>query len=405
MTERFLVSDTRLPRSEVLALLIQCMQNYAQHYKDVKDCLSDVCRSIAATVNSAEISVLLKGVIVPQASVRTSLLHIIREHLDLTDLDFSEEIWIAAHDDVEENTELAWAIWQENALEAVPDDASKILPYLASKDGQLRRASSRALAACIGSHSIPFQNTLHELEDRYRDLAKPRVPERDEYGMTKKTDLTDPWEARSGIALAFKAFAASFDSEELVPFIKFLISSLALADPNPTVRDQMIDSATTIINLHGAKALESLMNVFESTLHGEESNSQASDALSEAVVVLYGALGRHLPQGDERVQKVVKRLFSTLSTPSESVQFAVAGCLPPLVRASPSHTSEYIQSMLDQLLREKVCRSARRRLRSCWRDQRQRRISPPRVSDHVHTQGRPGEQERPESTARSAHGL
>ncbi|KAL8930443.1 MAG: hypothetical protein Q9208_000627 [Pyrenodesmia sp. 3 TL-2023] len=346
-------SDTRLPRSEVLALLIQCMQNYAQHYKDVKDCLSNVCRSIVATVNSVEISMLLKGVIVPQASVRTSLLQIIREHLDLTDLDFSEEIWIAAHDDVEENTELAWAIWQENALEAVPDDASKILPYLASKDGQLRRASSRALAACIGGHSIPFQNTLHELEDRYRDLAKPRVPERDEYGMTKKTDLTDPWEARSGIALAFKAFAASFDTEELVPFIEFLISSLALADSNPTVRDQMIDSATTIINLHGAKALESLMAVFESTLHGEESNSQVSDALSEAVVVLYGALGRHLPQGDERVQKVVKRLFSTLSTPSESVQFAVAGCLPPLVRASPSHTSEYIQSMLDQLLREK----------------------------------------------------
>lgn len=350
---QFLVSDERLPRSETLVLLIQCMQNYAQHYKDVKDCLSNVCRSVAPTVHDAEISVLLKGAIVPQAAVRTSLLQVIREYLDLTDLDFSEEIWIAAHDDVEENAELARAIWQENALEAAPDDAFKILPYLASKDGQLRRASSRALAECIGSQSAPFRSTLHELEDRYRDLAKPRMPERDEYGMPKKTDLTDPWEARSGIALAFKAFAAAFDTEELVPFIDFLISSLALADQHPTVRDQMIDSATMIINLHGAKALESLMNVFESTLHGEKSHSPASDALSEAVVVLYGALGRHLPQGDERVQKVVRRLFSTLSTPSESVQFAVAGCLPALVRASPSHTSEYIQIMLDQLLREK----------------------------------------------------
>ncbi|KAL8902088.1 MAG: hypothetical protein Q9207_004884 [Kuettlingeria erythrocarpa] len=346
-------SDERLPRRETLVLLIQCMQNYAQHYKDVKDCLSNVCRSVAPTIHDAEISVLLKGAIVPQASVRASLLQVIREYLDLTDFDFAEEIWIAAHDDVEENAELARAIWKENALEAVPDDASKILPYLASKDGQLRRASSRALAECIGSQSAPFRSTLHKLEDRYRDLAKPRMPERDEYGMAKKTDLTDPWEARSGIALAFKAFAATFDTEELVPFVEFLISSLALADQHPTVRDQMIDSATVIINLHGAKALESLMDVFESTLHGEKSHSPASDALSEAVVVLYGALGRHLPQGDERVQKVVTRLFSTLSTPSESVQFAVAGCLPPLVRASPSHMSEYIQTMLDQLLREK----------------------------------------------------
>ncbi|KAI4129805.1 MAG: hypothetical protein LQ338_002056 [Usnochroma carphineum] len=350
-TESF--SDERLPRSQTLALLIQCMQDYAQHYKDIKDCLSDVCRSLAPNIKTSELSVLLKGAIVPQASVRTSILHVVREHIDLTDVEFSEEIWLAAHDDVEENAELAWAIWQENALEATPNDASNVIPYLASKDGQLRIASSRALAACIGNHSASFVRILHELEDRYRDLAKPRIPQRDEFGMAKKTDLTDPWEARSGLALAFKAFSPIFEGGELVPFIEFLISSQALADPNPTVRDQMIDSGTAIINSHGAKALESLTDVFESALNNANSDSQASDSLNEAVIVLYGALGRHLSEGDERVQKVVKRLFSTLSTPSESVQLAVAGCLPPLVRASPSHASEYIRDMMDSLLQAK----------------------------------------------------
>lgn len=352
-TESLIVSDERLPRSETLSLLIECMQEYAQHYKDIKDCLSDVCRSLATNVNDSEVSVLLKSAIVPQASVRTSSLQVIREYLDLTNLDFAEEIWLAVHDDVDENAELAWVIWQENAMEALHTDAAKTIPYLASEDSQLRRASSRALASCIGRESAPFLETLHGLEDQYCDLAKPRMPERDEYGMPKKTDLTDPWEARSGIALAFKSFSANFETEELVPFIEFLISSRALADRNPMVRDQMIDSATTIINLHGAKAVESLMDVFESTLNSGRSDSQVSDSLSEAVVVLYGALGRHLPRGDERVQKVVKRLFSTLSTPSESVQFAVAGCLPPLVRASPSNTSEYVQAMLEHLLQEK----------------------------------------------------
>ncbi|KAL8970028.1 MAG: hypothetical protein Q9183_001711, partial [Haloplaca sp. 2 TL-2023] len=348
-----LFSETKLPRADVLALLIHSMQTYPQHYKEVKDCLFDVCRSLSTNVVDSEISILLQGALVSQASVRTTLLQGIREHIDLTDIDFSVEIWLAVHDDVHENAELASAIWQENALEASPTDASQIVPYLASKDGQLRRASSKALADCVGDESSIFMSTLQQLENQYVERARPRVPERDEFGMPKKMDLTDPWEARHGVALAFKAFSATFPSEELVPFAEFLISSNALADRNGTVREQMIDSAITIIDRRGANILESLMTVFERTLDQEEQKAELSDSINEAVVVLYGALGRHLAQGDERIEKVIQRLFSTLSTPSESVQYAVAGCLPALVRASPSHTSDYVQSMLDQLLQSK----------------------------------------------------
>lgn len=329
------------------------MQDYAQHYKEIKDSLFDVCRSIAGNIDSSELSILLKGSLVPQASVRTSVLQAIREYIDLTELDFSEEIWLAVHDDIDDNIELAWAIWQENALEALPTDAAKVVPYLASKDSQLRRASSKALAACIGDQPSKFLETLHDLENQYIEQAKPRLIERDEFGLPKKTNLEDPWEARSGIALAFKALAIKFQVHELVPFAHFLIRNRVLADRNPTVRDQMIESATTIINMKGGNSVERLMSVFESTLDEGNKDSQVSDSLNEAVVVLYGAMGRHLPDGDERVVKVVKRLFSTLSTPSESVQYAVAGCLPPLVRASPSHTSDYIQAMIEQLLQSK----------------------------------------------------
>ncbi|KAI4196960.1 MAG: hypothetical protein LQ350_006213 [Teloschistes chrysophthalmus] len=346
-------TDVRLPRGEILSLLVQSMQDYPQHYKDLKDCLLNVCRSLSANIADVEILILVKCALVSQASIRTSVLQAIREHIDLTELDFSEEIWIEAHDVVEENVDLAWAIWQENALEIQPTDAARLIAYLGSKDGQLRSASSKALAACIGDESSQFLTTLQDLEHRYADFARPRVPERDEYGMPKKTNLLDPWEMRHGIALAFKSFSPTFPNEELVPFVEFLITSRAIADRSTTVRDQMIDSATTIINAHGAGSVEKLMTVFETTLDNGSQDSELSDAINEAVVVLYGALGRHLPHGDERIDKVVSRLFSTLSTPSESVQYAVAGCLPPLVRASPSHTSDYVQAMLDQLLQSK----------------------------------------------------
>ena len=347
------VVRVNLPRAEMISILIRSMQDYTQHYKLIKDCLLDLCRSIASNATTAEIGVLLKGAIVPQASVRTAVLQGVRADIDLTDLDFCEEIWLASHDDVEENAALGQAIWQENVLEAKSTDASKIIPYLVSQDRQLRRAASRALSGCIAEDMSVFDSVLDNLQDRYCEMAKPRAPERDEYGMPKKTDLSDPWEARSGIALAFKELASIFNPEKLKSFVHFLIYDSALGDQNPTVRDDMIESATAVIAAHGGEKLEELMTMFEEALETSGKDSSISDLVSEAIVILYGALARHLQAGDDRVPKVVQRLLLTLSTPSETVQYAVASCLPPLIRTSSQKVSEYIQQVLDQLFQAK----------------------------------------------------
>ena len=346
-------TDKRLPRDETLALLIGAMQRYSQHYKLIKDCLADVCRAIGGNASEQEIATLVKGGIVPQISVRTAVLQAIREDLDLTDLDFSEEVWLACHDDVEENSDLGHAIWKENALEVSPAHAMTMVQYLASKDKQIRRAASRALAEAIGEDRNVFSQVLDRLESEYRHLAKPRVAERDAFGMIKKTDLADTWENRSGIALAFKAMTPTFETSKLVPFVEFLIKDSALGDRNATVRDEMIDSATTVIRLHGAAELEELMRLFETALDDADKKSRASDLVNEAVIILYGALAGHLQESDERVPKVIQRLLSTLDTPSETVQYAVAGCLPALIQVSGQRISDYLQIVLDKLLQSK----------------------------------------------------
>lgn len=289
----------------------------------------------------------------PQTSVRTAVLQATRSEIDLTELDFSEEIWLARHDINDENAELGLAIWQENALEVEGSDALKILPYLASQDRALRRAASRALGSCVAADITVFGTLLDHLQAEYREKAKIRAPERDEYGLPKKTDLSDPWEARSGVALAFKELAPNFDPEKLVPFVQFLIDESAVGDRNATVRDEMIESATAVIAIHGGKKLEDLMAIFEKSLEASDKDMDTSDLVSEAVIILYGALARHLQLGDDRVSKVVQRLLLSLSTPSETVQYAVAGCLPPLIRISGSQTSEYVQQVLDQLFQSK----------------------------------------------------
>lgn len=346
-------SDVRLPRGDMLTLLVECMQRFSQHYKIIKDCLLYLCRSLAPNISVSEVTILLKGTIVPQSSVRGTVLLGIREDIDLTDLDFSEEILLASHDDVDENARLGQAIWQENALELEPTDGLKLLPYLASTDKQLRRAASKAIAECIGKDTSAFITVLRRLEEWYCELAKPKSVERDEFGMPKKANLADPWEARSGIALAFKSMARIFDSSKLVDFVQFLIKESAVGDRNAMVRDEMIESAATVITIHGAEKVEELMEIFEKALDESDRNSNVSDLVSEAIVILYGALARHLCDGDGRVPKVVRRLLLTLSTPSETVQYAVAGCLPPLIRTSNQMTHEYIQSVLDELLKAK----------------------------------------------------
>lgn len=346
-------AEPRLARKELLSYFISSLQAYQQHFLALKDGFADIARNVAPNANEAEITVVVKGAIVPEVSVRTTVLQSIDESFDLTDHDFYEEIWLARHDDVDENRELADGIWLENGLKTSPESAALLYKYLPSPDIQLRRAAARALAALVIEHPTISPDVLSHLQDTYREDAKPRVPQRDQYGMPIKTSLEDPWQSRHGIALTFRELTPAFQSEQLVPFMQFLVGEGALGDRNGTVRETMVEAATTIIASKGNLQVEPLMKLFESTLEGPDTGSQSQDLVNEAVVILYGALARHLPSGDSRVPKVVQRLLSTLSTPSESVQYAVAQCLPPLVQASPSEASNYVQQMMDDLLQGK----------------------------------------------------
>ncbi|KAJ5591715.1 uncharacterized protein N7459_002084 [Penicillium hispanicum] len=346
-------SDTRLPRVEVLQHLLSAMQRYTQHYKLIKDTLFDFCRCISPTINSDELETLLKGTIVPDASVRTSVLQVIDDEIDLTDLDFSEHIWLGCHDSVDENAEIADTIWEDNALEVDDTAFSKIMTYLDSKDAQLRGAAARALAHAIDFDKSKFTGILSDLEAKYAEEVKPKAPEKDLYGMPKKMDVADNWQSRSGIALAFNALTYLFEGDQIISFLQFLIERGPLIDKSSSVRSQMAESGKSVIAQRGQQKVEELMKLFETVLETSDKATQSSDLLNEAVVVFYGSLARHLKAQDPRLQTVVKKLLATLPTPSETVQSAVSECLPPLIRLSGPKAADYVQEMLDQLLNVK----------------------------------------------------
>lgn len=346
-------TDDRLPRKLVIETLISSMQRYNQHYKIIKDCIMDLARGLASNITDGELAALSQGIIVPETSVRTAVLQAIDAELDMNDQPFSEQVWLGCHDDVEENAELARTIWEDNDLQLDSTVAFKMLPYLDFLDKPLRRAAARSIGQTVLQFPTTFYELLKTLQESYKEKAKPRVPERDEYGMPRKVDLRDPWESRDGIALAFKELTSSFNDTDLVSFLQFMIYEGPLGDRNGTVRDEMVEAATSVITQKAQQKVEPLMELFETALESPDRKSEMYDQVNEAVIILYGALGRHLPKGDKRVPKVVQRLLSTLSTPSETVQYAVAQCLPPLVRTSEQELQTYVEQMLEQLLQSK----------------------------------------------------
>jgi len=110
-------ADEAVPRAELLSVLISSMQAYAQHYKLLKDCFADMCRCIAPNMDTEEMMVLAKGTLVPETRVRSTVLQSISAEVDMSELGHSDEIWIAAHDDEEENQDLGREILEESGFE------------------------------------------------------------------------------------------------------------------------------------------------------------------------------------------------------------------------------------------------------------------------------------------------
>lgn len=346
-------ADLLLPRDKILSTLITSMQINNNHYKMIKDCLADLCRCIAPNITYIETKILLSGIMVPHKSVRTSILQAISADIDLSELEFSDEVWVACFDDEEGNILLGREIWEESGFVLTDATPFRLLSYLDQTDACLQRAAAKALAEAVRNRPNTFVEILETLKAHYQDLAKPRTQQLNEFGMPKKMDLSDRWEARYGIALAIRGMATLFEAHLLDSFLRFLIESGPLADKHPKVRREMIEAAITIITYHAKDRVEDFMKTFEKTLERPDKGSELDDRINEAVIILYGALARHLKPGDTRVSAVVGRLLETLSTPSEAVQYAVAECLPPLVQASSTCIPDYLHCILDRLFNSK----------------------------------------------------
>ncbi|KAI0827665.1 ARM repeat-containing protein [Trametes gibbosa] len=344
-------SDPAFPRAETVRDLVHAIKNQPKLAKDASSALVDVGQAMQGNASQAETSELLRGTLYQEVYVRTSCLQALQP-FDLTELDWSPELWIASHDEDENNARLAEHIWEDNGLDVPENFLKDLLPYLEHDNAYARSCAAAALADAVVEYwPTSISTALLTLQDFYRDKAKVLAPEFDQYGMliAQSIDRTDPWPARIAVARAFELLAPAFTPDDVVPFFKFLIQDEALGDRHADVRRGMLACGSAVIDLHGSSRLPELISMFEAELASAGAATESSDQIKEAVVILFGRVARHLDPSDSRLPSIVERLVGSLKTPAEQVQMAVSDCLSPLVQVLKTPPSELIDRLMDEL--------------------------------------------------------
>ncbi|KAJ6518743.1 armadillo-type protein [Mycena sanguinolenta] len=343
-------SDTAFPRKETMKILLQIIRQQPKLSKEGSSTLINLGEVAHASASRAEIDVLLNGTLMQEVYVRNSCLQALQP-FDLTDLDWSPELWVACHDDDEQNGRLARHAWEDNGLDVPEDFLERLLPFLGHDNAYVRRGAAAAIAESVEHWPQAVYSTVTTLREYYRDKARILAPEFDQYGMViaASLDRSDPWQARVAASHAFELLAPLLPEDEVERFFTFLIQDEALGDRTAEVRRGMLSAGTAVIDLHGAARLATLISMFENHLGQPSLGTETSDHIKEAVVILFGRVARHLEPTDSRVPSIVERLVDALKTPAEQVQMAVSDCLSPLVQVMGSKITQLVDDLMEQL--------------------------------------------------------
>ncbi|TFK68469.1 ARM repeat-containing protein, partial [Pluteus cervinus] len=345
-------SNSAFPREDTIQCLVHIIKQQPQLSKTASGALVEIGEAIHHAPTKSEVDLLLRSTLHQEAHVRHACLQAIQP-FDLTDLDWSTELWIAAHDEDEQNARLARHAWEDNGLDVPEAFLSHLLNYLGHDNAYVRNSTAAAIAESVLQWPQSIEHVVTTLQEYYREKAKILAPEFDAYGMViaQSVDRADPWPARSAAALAFEQLADSFTDTQLEPFFAFLIQDEALGDRISEVRREMLTAGTKIIDLHGAKKLAALISMFEKHLASPSAGTEASDYIQEAVVIFFGRVARHLDATDTRIPSIVDRLVDALRTPAEQVQIAVSDCLSYLVPLMRPKVPELVDRLLEDLFR------------------------------------------------------
>ncbi|XP_045475078.1 eIF-2-alpha kinase activator GCN1 [Harmonia axyridis] len=352
-----------LPSGQMFELLIHIInQTSGRVQSQAEACLLDVAKCLSgkedcSEASKAEIDVLLEALQRPEPVVRDAALRALTILIDCLPtfesdssyaLKLNKRVWIAKFDEMKENCVLADELWNLGEMNFPTELSDELLVDVELSVQPVQAAAAKALAALLEMNRRQVQQTLTALLKMYQDKLEMIPPILDEFGREIEPAI-DTWQPRRGVALAINEIAPLITPLQIGDIIEFFVNS-SLRDRNETVRIEMLNAALKLVDLHGKETVGTLWPVFDKFM-GTSSKQAHFDAVKQAVVILMGSLARHLDEDDNRIKPIVTRLVQALNTPSQTVQEAVAKCLPHLCSSVKEEAPGIVNKLLHQLLK------------------------------------------------------
>ncbi|XP_052855214.1 eIF-2-alpha kinase activator GCN1 isoform X1 [Drosophila gunungcola] len=253
-------------------------------------------------------------------------------------------LWIAKYDTEGENRELATLFWKKANLPLPGFD--DIIDDITHPELCIQKSASESLVPLIADNKTLIKCVIRKLFSIYNEKLSLIPPVLDQFDREVEP-ATDQWKPRRGVAIAFSTIAPLLSIEDINTIMNFMVSQ-GLGDREDIVHKEMLAAALKIVDLHGNQTIVNLLPVFEDFLD-KAPKSQSYDNIRQAVVILMGSLARHLEKDDKRIDPIVKRLLTALSTPSQQVQEAVSNCLPYLMPSVKDEAPAMIKKLLHSL--------------------------------------------------------
>lgn len=263
-------------------------------------------------------------------------------------LELTRRLWIAKHDVSDENKVLADILWESAQLEVPIVLSDELLKDVVHPELCIQKAAALALVSILKEDTSLVEGILEQLLAIYKEKLE-MIPAQVDQFEREIVPAIDQWCPRRGVAIALCQIAQFFSLTSVDRVMQFMVAK-GLGDRDEIVHKEMLAAALAVVDLHGKETTENLLPVFERFLDKAPKTS-TYDNVRQAVVILMGSLARHLDKDDERIQPIVKRLLTALSTPSQQVQESVANCLPHLMPFVKDDASTMIKKLLNQLVK------------------------------------------------------
>lgn len=256
-------------------------------------------------------------------------------------------LWIAKHDVCEDNKNIAEILWEKANLE-IPQIGfvEELLKDVVHPESAIQKATAMAIVSVLETDPSPLQGIIKKIIDIYQEKLEMIPAKLDKFDREIEPAV-DQWGPRRGCAYVFYYTAKFLGEQQVYEVIQFMVYK-GLGDRDEMVHTEMLSASLEIVELHGKETITKLLPLFDDFLD-KAPKSRRYDNIRQAVVILMGSLARHLEKNDERIQPIVRKLLAALSTPSESVQEAVANCLPHLVPLIRDDVQQMVKKLLQQL--------------------------------------------------------